>query len=106
MNGRYLIPANSKKSMMLFGMFYPADLIMFAIGIAISILLVVTLPMATIQMSLLAIAPACFTGFLVFPLPNYHNVLTFIILMFNFLTLNQKFRWKGWCYLDDEESKK
>ena len=106
MNGRYLIPANSKKSMMIFGLFYPFDLILFSIGIGLSIILVISLPMATLKMSLIAISPGCITGFLVFPLPNYHNVLTFLKCMFIFFTLNQKFKWKGWCYLDGKEEKK
>ena len=99
--GNYLIPANSKKSMMIFGMFYPFDLILFACGVGLTLLLLLILPINEFWMAILAIVPACIAGFLVFPIPNYHNVLTVIINAIIFITSRQKYVWKGWCVMDE-----
>lgn len=105
MNDTYLIPANSKKSMMIFGMFYPFDLILFGTGITITLLLLMVLPLDTLLISIIAISPGLITGLLVFPIPNYHNTLTVIIDVWNFLTTRQKFIWKGWCVTNDKSDK-
>lgn len=99
--GNYLIPANSKKSMMIFGMFYTFDLILFASGVGLTLLLLLILPINEFWIAILAIVPACITGFLVFPIPNYHNVLTVIINAIIFITSRQKYIWKGWCVMDE-----
>ncbi len=99
----FLIPANSKKSMMIFGLFYPFDLILFGSGIGITLLLMMFLPISDTMLALISIAPALITGFLVFPVPNYHNVLTVIIGVWNFFTTRQRFVWKGWCVTDEEQ---
>lgn len=99
----FLIPANSKKSMMIFGLFYPFDLILFGSGVGATLLLMMILPVGNTVMAFLAIAPAVVTGFLVFPVPNYHNVLTVIIGVWNFFTTRQRFVWKGWCVTDEEQ---
>ncbi len=100
-NNMYLIPANSKKSMMIFGMFYPFDLILFGTGLSISLLLLMILPLDSLVVSLLAISPGLITGLLVFPLPNYHNTLTVLIDIFDFFTTRQRYVWKGWCVMDE-----
>lgn len=107
MNGNYLIPANSKKSMMIFGMFYPFDLILFGCGILATMIMVMVLPIANLTVAVIAVMPAAVTGFLVFPVHNYHNVLTVIITAWTFLTTRQKFVWKGWCVTSEfKEDKK
>ena len=106
MNNMYLIPANSKKSMMIFGMFYTFDLILVGTGIGITLLLLMILPLDSLVLSLIAIAPGAITALLVFPIPNYHNTLTVIMEIWEFLTTRQKYVWKGWCVLDEQDSKK
>lgn len=101
MNGNYLIPANSKRSMLFFGLFNTFDLILFAIGIASSGILMVILPIEQFWMAIISIIPGCVIGLLVFPLPNYHNVLTAIISMIKFFTNRRVFIWKGWCAKDE-----
>lgn len=103
MKGIYLIPANSKKSILIFGLFNKFDAIMFGTGILTTILLIMILPIANIIFAIIAIAPAAITGFLVFPVPNYHNVLTVIISMWEFFTTRQRFIWKGWCVKNEIE---
>ena len=102
----YLIPANSKKSMMIFGMFTVADLILFAIGASISLLLLFVLPIEQLLFAVIAIAPGLICAFLVVPIPNYHNVRTIIRLAWEFYTTRQKYIWRGWCYKDGEEGNK
>jgi len=106
MDNMYLIPANSKKSMLYFGVFNTVDLILFGSGVGISLLLLVILPVEQLLFALLAIAPGVITGFLVLPVPNYHNVRTVISEVWDFYTTRQKYIWKGWCHKYGEETAK
>ena len=99
----YLIPANSKKSMLIFGLFNKVDLIMFGGGLVLTIILLLVLPIEIFWVAIIAVAPGLITGFLVLPVPNYHNMLTVIISAINFLTGRREFIWKGWCYPHGEE---
>lgn len=101
MNGNYLIPANSKKSRLIFGLFNTFDLILFSSGILVSLILMMVLPIENFNMALIAIGPGCFIGLLVFPIPNYHNVLTALMSMFRFFTTRRVYIWKGWCVRDE-----
>lgn len=106
MNRNYLIPANSKKSIMIFGIFYTFDLVLLGCGVGLTLILFLVLPIEEVLFAMLSILPASITGLLVFPIPNYHNVLTVIIEAWIFLTTRQKYMWKGWCVLDGENQKK
>ena len=96
----YLIPANTKKSLLFFGLFNKFDLILFGSGVGVSLLLLVALPIENLPIALLAIAPGVITLFLVFPIPYYHNVLTVLKNVITFYTTRQEFVWKGWCVKD------
>ncbi len=102
----YLIPANSKKSMLKFGAFTTTDLIIFGCGIGISFLLLMFLPVEQFMFAIIAILPGLICGFLVFPVPNYHNVRTVIKNAWEFYTTRQRYIWKGWCFEDGETGKK
>lgn len=102
----FLIPANSKKSMLIFGVFNTSDLIMFVVGLGTTLLLMMTLSVDNLANVIIAILPLAVTGFLVMPIPNYHNTKTFLTSMIQFYTNRQTFIWKGWCFLDDKDSKK
>lgn len=106
MNNMYLIPANSKKSGLLFGLFTTFDLILFGVGIGLTIILLITLPVEELPMAIIALIPALVCGFLVMPVPNYYNVRTFIVSAITFYTEQRKFKWKGWCFLHGEEQSK
>jgi hypothetical protein len=108
MNNNYLIPANSKKSALIFGLFNKFDLILFGSGVSITLLFMMLFNIGNWTLSILTVLPALVTGFLVFPVPNYHNVLTLLISVWNFFTTRQRFIWKGWCVKDEfkEESGK
>ena len=100
----YLIPANSKKSMLIFGAFTGFDLGLLCIGGGISLALLLLLPLENIGMALGAIAPGVVCGFLVFPIPNYHNMMTIILEVYRFYTNRQRFIWKGWCFTDGDKN--
>ena len=102
----YLIPANSKKSMMYFSMFTLGDLILFGIGASVSLLLLMILPIEQIFFAVIALAPGLICAGLVIPIPNYHNVRTVIRLAWEFYTTRQRYVWKGWCYKDGQTNKK
>lgn len=105
MENYYLIPANSKKSMLLFGVFNKFDLILFGSGVALTLLMLLLLPIENLIVAIITLTPGLVCSFLVFPIPNYHNVLTIIRSIIEFYTTRQKFVWKGWC-VNDGESKK
>ena len=102
----YIIPANTKKSQLYFGLFNGFDMILFGSGIGVTLLLLLVLPIEELKFAILAILPGVITGFLVFPIPNYHNVLTVIRNVITFYTTRQEFVWKGWCVTDGEDDDK
>lgn len=97
---QYLIPANTKRGNLLFGLFLPVDLAIFLTGIGITLLALVIMS-TTDSMdnftSILGLLPALIAVFLVFPFPNYHNVRTAIGDLISFYTNRQKYVWRGWC---------
>ena len=102
----YLIPANSKKSMLIFGLFNKIDLWIFLIGVGATLLLLLILPVEQLVFAIIAISPGLVCGFLVLPVPNYHNVRTFIKSAYRFFTTRQKFIWKGWCFSYGKDNEK
>jgi len=97
-NNEYLIPANSKKSKLIFGFFTPIDLALFGSGVGITLILLLVIQSANIGIMFMILAPALITGFLVLPIPNYHNVLQFIINIYTFFSEKRKYIWRGWNY--------
>ena len=102
----YLIPANTKKSQLIFGLFNKFDMFLFGSGIGASILLLMILPIEELKFAIISLIPGLITGFLVFPIPNYHNVLTVIKNVIVFKFTNQKYMWKGWCVTSEQEENK
>lgn len=101
----YLIPANTKKSMLIFGLFTKFDLILFGAGVGLSLALLMILPVEQLSMAIFSLLPASIAGFLVIPVPNYYNIRTLISSAISFFMNQRKFRWKGWCVLDEEDKK-
>lgn len=101
----YLIPANTKKGQLIMGMFKPFDIVLFGTGILITFFLLAVMPLSSTWVTILVLSPAAVTGFLVFPLPYYHNVLNILIEMYEFLTHTQTYVWKGWCFKSGNKKK-
>ena len=106
MDKSYLIPANSKKSILIFGLFTGMDLVIAAVGITLSLVMMMFLSSGSFWVAVLCILPGFIAAFLVFPIPNYHNVRTVIRNAWEFYTTRQKYVWKGWCFEHGETSKK
>ena len=98
MNGRYLIPANSKKSGMILSLFTPIDLIIFGSGVGLTLILLLIIQATNLTTILIILSPALISGFLVFPVPNYHNVLQLIINVVTYFFRPNNYIWKGWDY--------
>ena len=105
---QYLIPANSKKSQLIFNTFRPIDLAILVIGFCTSVILLLLDDNMAVKAMFLKLAPVLVCGFLVVPIPFYHNVLTFLIEMYRYFTRPTRYLWRGWCvrYVTDDESKK
>jgi len=106
MNGPFIIPANSKKGQLILGLFRPLDLIIFAVGISLTFILLVSIGPGAWYQTVLILAPALISTFLILPLPNYHNVLTLIISINKFYSSRQKYIWRGWCIHEEDEQQK
>ena len=100
MNNSYIIPANSKKSQLILGFFTWTDFILFSSGVLLTLILLLVVKSADFLIMILILMPALFTGFLVLPVPNYHNVLQFITNVYSFYTNRTTYIWRGWCYKD------
>ncbi len=98
MYNQYLIPANTKRGQLILGLFRPFDLALFGSGIFVTVVLLAFLPLSSTFVTILILSPALITGFLVMPIPYYHNMLIVIMELYEFLTERQTYRWKGWCY--------
>lgn len=97
MNG-YLIPANAKKGTLILNLFRPFDLMLLGIGITVSLIGLAVIPSTNIIAVIIALLPGCVCGLLVFPVPNYHNVLCALGSIYKFYTERRNFVWKGWCF--------
>ena len=106
MYDQYLIPANTKRGKLILGWFRPFDLALFSSGVLISLLLLAFLQFDDVISVIIGLSPALITGFLVMPVPNYHNMLNIIVEAYEFLTNRQKYEWKGWCYKSGNKKRK
>ena len=102
----YLIPANAKKSLLIFGLFNKVDLIIFGSGCLATLLMILTIPVGSFVWSIIAILPALICGLLVLPIPNYHNILGGIRSIIVYFKERKNFIWKGWCFSENAEESK
>ena len=103
MNNGYIIPANSKKSMLILGLFTGVDLIIFSVGCIITLCLLFIVKNADVGQMILIISPALISAFLVAPVSNYHNILQLLTNIITFLINRKSYYWRGWCVRDVEE---
>lgn len=96
----YLVPANAKKGTLILNLFRGIDLIIFAIGVGVTLILLLIFSNKGSLPLILSLIPAGVTGLLVLPIPNYHNVLCAIQSIFAYLMGNREYEWKGWCFYE------
>lgn len=102
----YLIPANTKRGQLILGMFRPFDLILFGIGVLITVIFMAILPLTSTVVTIIVMLPALITGFLVVPIPHYHNILNVILELLEFYSNQRNYKWKGWCIRIGEGKRK
>lgn len=99
----YLIPANTKKSKLILGFFTPIDLAIFGTGCTVTIIMLLIFQGMNLTTAIIILMPALISGFLVIPVPNYHNVLQLITNIVMYSMGRKRYYWKGWCIKDGEE---
>ena len=82
-------------------MFTKFDLVLFGIGILVSVLLLISISPETLKAAIICLLPLFISAFLVVPIPNYHNVLTLIKEMIDFFYGRRNYKWEGWCYKNE-----
>ena len=105
MNTNYIIPANSKRSMLIFGFFRPVDLIIFGVGLILTLIFLVAINNNSALSFVIKLFPIAFSTFLVLPLPNYHNVRVLIREIYEYLMNRRVYIWKGWCFTNELKEK-
>lgn len=103
MNNQFLIPANTKKSMLLLGLFTETDLIILGTGVGITMLSILFIDLSNIYVTVLALLPGLVASMLVMPFPNYRNIRILLREIYNFYNNRQRYVWKGWCMRDGEK---
>lgn len=101
----YIIPANTKRSSLIFSMFRWIDLIIFAVGCLITFLLLFLISVDNMFTMIIKLLPAGIATFLVMPVPNYHNVLVLIQEMIEYFSNRRVYIWKGWCFTSEYKDK-
>lgn len=94
----YIIPANSKKSQLIFNVFRPIDLFGILLpGALLTVLFLFIFPGDTITAIVIKLAPVSLALFLVMPIPFYHNVLVYIREVYLYFNSQRRYYWRGWC---------
>lgn len=102
----YLIPANSKKGQLMFGIFRPIDLGVLISSAFITLLLLFIIKGEGLPILVMKLLPLTVGVLLVVPIPYYHNVLVFIEEAIIFIMEPKAFPWKGWCAKSEYGSEK
>lgn len=104
MNG-YLVPANTKKALLIMGMFRPVDVIIFGVGIGVSVIGLLIFSDISTVITLICCIPMLISLILVMPIPNYHNTLVALQSILRFYNERRRYIWKGWCIYDEYNKK-
>ena len=105
MNG-YLVPANTKKAMLILGMLRPIDAMILGVGVGISIIFLLIFQNASTWILIVACLPMLISLILVLPIPNYHNTLVALQSIMRFYNERRKYIWRGWCIYDEYKNNK
>ena len=98
----YLIPANSKRGMLIFSVYRPIDLAIVITGAIITFMLFFILGADSFGLVIIELMPALIGAFLTLPIPNYHNTLVLIREVINYFNNRKEFPWRGWCVYDEK----
>ena len=101
-----MVPANTKKSMLIFSMLRPIDAIILGTGIGISVILLLIFSNAGTLITLVSCIPMAISLILVMPIPNYHNTLVALQSIYRFYNERRNYIWKGWSIYDEYKNNK
>ena len=94
----YIIPANSKKSQLIFNVFRPIDLFGILLpGALLTVIFLFVFPGDSISAIIIKLAPVSLALFLVMPIPFYHNVLVYLREVYIYFSSQKRYYWRGWC---------
>ena len=102
----FLVPANTKKSLLIMGFMRTVDLIIGVVGIVSTVLILLILGDASTWVTLLACMPAIVAGLLILPIPNYHNTLVALQSILRYYNERRNYVWRGWCIYDEFKDSK
>ena len=97
----YLVPANTKKSMLIFSVLRPIDAIILGVGISISVIALLIVNNTGTLATIIACIPMVISLILVLPIPNYHNTLVALQSIIRFYNERRNYIWKGWCIYNE-----
>ena len=99
MENQFMIPANTKKGQLLLSIFRPIDLAIAVTGASLTFILLIIFSNMDLStwINILAVVPALLCFALVYPVPNYHNVLVALQEVIAFYSNNRNYKWRGWC---------
>ena len=103
----YLIPANTKKSKLWFGILRPLpDALILSVVVITTLLILIVIGNANTLILALACMPMLVSVILVLPIPNYHNTLVAIQSIIRYYSERRNYIWKGWCMIDEYKNDK
>ena len=108
MNGS-LVPANTKKSTLILGMFrLVPDVVIAASGTITTVILLIAVSNFNVPIwgLILCLLPMLICVLLVLPIPNYHNTLCAIQSILEFYQGRRKYIWRGWCLVREYDKNK
>lgn len=100
---QYLIPANSKRSMLILGIFTPIDLIIFGTGSILTLILLLIISAENLRDVFVILTPLLISGVMVLPVPNHRNLWQLTANVYNYFSNRRKYYWRGWCMLNEEK---
>lgn len=100
---QYLIPANSKRSMLILGLFAPIDIVILSIGGTLTLILLLAINAETIKDVLTILTPLLVSCAMVAPVPNHRNVWNLTANIYNYFSNRRTYYWRGWCVINGEE---
>lgn len=101
---QYLIPANSKRSMLILGLFTPIDLIIVGIGGGITAMLMFIISASTLKDVITILTPLLISVVMVLPVPNHRNIWQLTANIYNYFSKRRTYYWRGWCFTNGEEN--
>jgi hypothetical protein len=100
---QYLIPANSKRSMLILGLFTPIDVAIVGVGGLLTLILLFAMSASTLKDVITILTPLLISAVMVLPVPNHRNIWQLTANIYNYFSKRRTYYWRGWCFTNGEE---